>query len=95
MDYTTEEQELLAAQFICNYKNKDLTFTEVKSNYELAFKYILDNFEDIVSKAECNGNIASFSEGDRAVTYRNDSVNIINDNPILKALLGKPFLKVF
>lgn len=95
MDYTTEYKELFTAEFINNYKNKDFTLEEVKQKYGLAFKYILDNFDDIVSKTEFNGNISSFKQGDRAITYRTDSVNIINDNPILKALLGKPFLKVF
>lgn len=96
MGYTDEEKETLVIQFIINYKNKDFTADEVKEKYGLAVKYMLDNFDTIISNNSFNANISSFTEGDRTISYNNDlTLSIIGTNPILKSLLGNPFLKVF
>lgn len=95
MEYTEEEKETLVIQFINNYKNKDFTAEEVKEKYGLAVKYMLENFDTIISNNTFNGNISSFSEGDRSISYNTDSISIIGTNPILKALLGNPFLRLY
>lgn len=95
MNYTDEEKETLVIQFINNYKNKEFTADEVKEKYGLAVKYMLENFDAIISNNTFNGNISSFSEGDRSISYNNDYLSIVGTNPILKALLGNPFLRLY
>ena len=95
---TDEEKEKMIIVFIRDYKNKKFTDEEIKEKYPLAIQYMLENFDSIYSSSNGNiaGNITEYTEGSRSIKYSDNLtlVSIIANNPILKALLGKPFLKV-
>lgn len=86
---TDEEYEQMAIQAIKEYKNKDFTDDEIRKNYPLAIKLIVEN---IKQSSSINRNIKSETQGSRSRTYKDDIVII---DGTIRLLLGAPYVRMY
>ncbi len=90
LTFTDEEYEQMAIKMIIGYKNKDYTDDEVRKEYSLVIKLIVDN---IKKSASLDKNIKQKTQGARSVTYRDDDYSVFDD--VIKGLLGTQYVRMF
>ena len=86
---TDEEYEQVAIQAIREYKNKDFTDDEIRQEYPLAIKLIIEN---IKQSSNIDRNIKSEAQGSRSRTFKDDVV-LIDGN--IRLLLGVPYVRMY
>jgi hypothetical protein len=85
------ELEQIAIISIRNYLNKDFTDDEIKAKYPLAIKRLITNAQNLENKQI---GVVSASEGSQSFTYA-EGVEFGTITDDIKALLGRPFLRLF
>ena len=86
---TDEEYEQVAIQAIREYKNKDFTDDEIRQEYPLAIKLIIEN---IKQSSNIDRNIKSEAQGSRSRTFKDDVV-LIDGN--IRLLLGVTYVRMY
>lgn len=95
--YTPSELEQMAIISIRNYLNKkatDIGFTdaELKENYPLAIKVIVNNATTLINNKAPG--VSSMSQGSQSMTFK-DGVEAFTITDDVKALLPRPFIKMW
>lgn len=87
MEISIEEKKAIAV--IRNYLNVEWEDSYILSEYDFAVDQLIQN-----SKTSKSADIKSISEGNQAITYKDNSgAWIVTDD--IKAMLPKPYIKLF
>ena len=92
MTYTDSEYELMAILAIRKYLNKDFTDDEIKLNFSLALKRLINNAKDI--EVYKKAGITSYSEGNQSMSFKAD-VEAFSITDDIKSLLPVPFVRMW
>lgn len=92
MNYSPVEKEQLATIAIRRYLNKDFTDTEIKEQFPLAIKVLVNNADNLMN-AKAPG-VTSMSEGGQSMTFK-DGVEAFTITDDVKALLPRPFIRMW
>ncbi len=90
MTFTDQEYEQMAIQAIKEYKNKDYTDDEIRQQYSLPLKLVIENVKQSLT---IDKNVKQLVQGARSVTYKDGSYNVIDD--VIKSMLGLPYARVY
>lgn len=90
--YTPIEKEQMAIISIRRYLNKDFTDIEIKDKFALAIKVLVNNAENLMN-TKAPG-VTSMSQGSQSMTFK-DGVEAFSITDDIKALLPRPFIKLF
>lgn len=87
---TEAELKKMAIQAIKHYLNKDFEDSYIEENYSYAIELVKSNIKKSIS--ESSSNIASVTQGELSVTYR-DETSVIDSS--IKMLLPRPYIRMF
>ena len=90
--YTPEEKGQMAIISIKKYLNKAFTDEEIKEQFSLAIKVLVNNAENIINIKPAG--VTSITQGSQSMTFKNgtEAFTITDD---VKALLPKPYIRVW
>ncbi|WP_315074080.1 hypothetical protein [uncultured Clostridium sp.] len=90
MTFTDQEYEQMAIQAIKEYKNKDYTDDEIRQQYSLPLKLVIENVKQSLT---VDKNVKQSVQGARSVTYKDGSYNVIDD--VIKSMIGLPYARMY
>lgn len=92
MKFSDLDIENICVQAIKEYLNKPLTDEEVKSEYRVALMLMVEESQEILKNKKTG--ISSISQGSQSISY-SDSVQVFKVSESVKALLPKPYVRLY
>ena len=87
-----EEKIIISA--IRHYLNVDWANEKIKEEYPEAIQIAMDNYNKTIASNRPVG-ISSVSQGSQSISYTSTELNEIVIDGMVKALLPRPFLKMY
>ena len=92
MNFSIVDIEEICVQAIKEYLNRPLTDEEIREKYRVALEVMVEETQEIIRNKTLG--VTQVSQGSQSMSF-DSNVQAFKVNDIVKALLPKPYIKLF
>ena len=92
MNFSIVDIEEICVQAIKEYLNRPLTDEEIREKYRIALEVMVEETQEIMRNKTLG--VTQVSQGSQSMSF-DSNVQAFKVNDIVKALLPKPYIKLF
>ena len=92
MNFSIVDIEGICVQAIKEYLNRPLTDEEIREKYRVALEVMVEETQEIIRNKTLG--VTQVSQGSQSMSF-DSNVQAFKVNDIVKALLPKPYIKLF
>ena len=92
MNFSIVDIEEICVQAIKEYLNRPLTDEEIREKYRVALEVMVEETQDIIKNKTLG--VTQVSQGSQSMSF-DSNVQAFKVNDTVKALLPKPYIKLF
>ena len=92
MNFSIVDLEEICVQAIKEYLNRPLTDEEIREKYRIALEVMVEETQEIMRNKTLG--VTQVSQGSQSMSF-DSNVQVFKVNDTVKALLPKPYIKLF